>query len=373
MAKKVIVSVINDLVTDQRVKKVCGTLSDMGFKIVLVGRRLRNSPDMDFRPYQVRRMKLLFTKGPFFYLEYQVRLFIFLLFRKFDVLYSNDLDTLLPNYLISKIKKPALIYDSHEYFTGVPELVDHPIKKGIWKRIERSIFPHLLHVFTVSESIARLYESEYGILPQVIRNVPETNHMAEIPGRASLGLPEEKKIIILQGSGINVQRGSEELVEAMQFVPETMQLLIVGRGDVIEILKKKVRDLKLEKKVVFKPRLHYEKLMLYTAAADLGVSLDKDTNINYRYSLPNKVFDYIHAGIPVLASKLPEIEKLIETYEIGDFISNHEPRLIAAKIVEMFEHPEQLKTWSDNAKKARKELNWELESKTIQKVFQEYV
>lgn len=373
MAKKIIVSVINDLATDQRVKKVCGTLSDMGFEILLVGRRLSNSPAMDERPYPVRRMRLIFTKGPFFYSEYQIRLFFLLLFRKTDVLYSNDLDTLLPNYFISKIKKLPLIYDSHEYFTGLPELKSRPLKRGIWKMVERSIFPRLKHVFTVTESIADLYDSEYGVRPLVVRNVAEMRGLDLISDRKALGLPEKKKIIILQGSGINIDKGSEELVEAMQFVPDDILLLIVGGGDVIDTLKQKTRDLNLVEKIVFKPRLHYEYLMAYTVSADLGISLEKDTNINYRFSLPNKIFDYVHAGIPVLAPELPEIKKLIETYNIGAFISSHEPRLIAAKIVEMLEHPEHLKMWRDNAKKARKELNWEQESKTIQKVFQEYV
>lgn len=372
MAKKVIVSVINDLATDQRVKKVCGTLSNMGFEILLVGRQLRNSPAMDARPYSVKRMKLIFIKGPFFYLEYQIRLFLFLLFHHADVLLSNDLDTLLPNYIISKLKNLPLVYDSHEYFTGVPELESHPFKKGIWKRIERSVFPHLKHVFTVSDSIARLYESEYGVLPLVVRNVPEKMNFKKIPGKKSLGLPEDRKIIILQGSGINVQRGSEELVEAMQFVPDDMLLLIVGGGDVIDTLKQKAHDLKLEEKIIFKPRLPYNLMMEYTVSADLGVSLDKDTNINYRYSLPNKVFDYIHAGTPILASELEEIKKLIEKYQVGDFIQNHDPEQIANKLVQIFNQPEKLKQWRDNTKIARDALHWKQESETVQKVFQQY-
>jgi len=372
LAKKVIVSVTNDLVTDQRVKKVCGTLGEMGFDILLVGRRLRNSPKMDVRPYQVKRMKLLFTQGPFFYLEYQIRLFVLLLFRKVDILYSNDLDTLLPNFLVSKIKKPVLIFDSHEYFTGLPELNSHPIKRGIWKRLERFIFPRLKYVFTVTDSIADIFESEYGNRPWVVRNVAEMRGLDLVPDRKALGLPETKKIIILQGAGINMDKGAEELVEAMQFVPENMLLLIVGGGDVIEILKQKVHDSKLEEKVVFKPRLPYDALMAHTVAADLGVSLEKDTNINYRYSLPNKLFDYIHAGIPVLASGLVEIKKLVEKYDIGDFITGHEPRQLAAKLVELFDHPDQLKIWGDHAKAARKQLNWETESKIIQKIFRQW-
>lgn len=358
--------------TDQRVKKVCGTLTEMGFDILLVGRRLRDSPAMDSRPYPVRRMMLMFHYGPFFYLEFQIRLFFFMLLHRADLLVSNDLDTLLPNYLISKLKGVPLVYDSHEYFTGVPELKAHPLKQKVWKLIEKCIFPHLKDVLTVSDSIATLYEREYGVRPRVVRNVPAGIGVKNIVGRKVLGLPEEKKILILQGSGINIQRGAEEMVEAMQFVEDDILLLIVGGGDVIEILKRRVHLLLLESKIIFKPRLPYENLMQYTAAADLGLSLDKDTNINYRYSLPNKIFDYIHAGIPILVSNLPEIKKVVEKYRIGDFIPNHSPEQIAEKLKQIFSHPEWIEVWKANTKKACGELNWARESEVIKKVFRRY-
>lgn len=372
MGKKVIVSVINDLVTDQRVKKVCMTLENMNFDLLLVGRRLHNSPPMDRRPYAVRRMKLMFEKGPAFYACFQIRLFFFLLFHKSDLLVSNDLDTLLPNFLISKIKNIPLVYDSHEYFTGVPELQNSPVKQKIWKRVERWIFPRLKEVFTVNDSIAGLYEKEYGVRPVVIRNVPEKKVQHEKKSRAELGLPENKNIMILQGSGINVQRGAEEMVDAMQFIDNAI-LLIVGGGDVLDTLKEKVIKGDLEGKVLFKPRQPYEKLMQYTNVADLGLSLDKDTNINYRFSLPNKIFDYLHAGIPVLASDLVEIRKIIETYQVGDFISDHKPKHIARKVNEIFSNTEKLKLWKQNTQKAADELNWENESVKLKEVYIKYV
>jgi len=372
LGQKVIVSVINDLVTDQRVKKVCSTLSEMGFEILLVGRRLHNSLPLDGRPYPVRRIKLLFEKGPAFYVCFQIRLFLFLLFHRCGLLISNDLDTLLPSYLVSKLKRIPLVYDSHEYFTGVPELQNSPLKRKIWKLVERWIFPRLKDVFTVSDSIADLYAGEYGIRPVVIRNVPETGREIVKNSRTSLSLPENNKIMILQGSGINVQRGAEELVEAMQYVCCAV-LLIVGGGDVLELLKENVKRWHLEEKVLFKPRQPYEVLMQYTAAADLGLSLDKDTNINYRLSLPNKVFDYLHAGIPVLVSDLVEVRKIIDTYHVGTFIPDYKPQHIAQKVNEIFSHPEMLAQWKQNAQKAASELNWENESVKLKEVYKKYV
>lgn len=372
MGKKVIVSVINDLVTDQRVKKVCETLHKMGFDLVLVGRKLHNSLPVDVRPYPVRRMRFLFEKGPGFYACFQIRLFFYLLFHKAGLLVSNDLDTLLPNYLVARLKNIPLVYDSHEYFTGVPELQNSKIKRKTWKLMEQWIFPRLKDVFTVNNSIAGLYAAEYGLRPVVIRNVPLRMEKVTVKSRVSLGLPEDKNIMILQGSGINIQRGAEEMVEAMPFIKNAV-LLIVGGGDVIGLLKEKVSQLHMEEKVLFKPRQPYKMLMQYTAAADLGLSLDKDTNINYRFSLPNKIFDYLHAGVPVLASNLVEIRKIIETYQIGDFIPDHQPRHIARKVNEIFSHPEKLVQWKQNTQKADSELNWENESKILKKVYAKYV
>ena len=344
----------------------------MGFEVLLVGRQLPDSPAMDERPYPTHRMRLLFTKGPFFYAAFNLRLFFFLLFRKADLLVANDLDTLLPNFLIAKLKGINLVYDSHEYFTEVPELVNRKQTQKIWKTIEKNIFPKLKDVITVNDSIAELYEKDYGIRPVVVRNVPllQKNEIVN-QSRESLGLPTSKKILILQGSGINIQRGAEEMVEAMQFIEDAV-LLIVGGGDVIGRLQEIVREKSLERKVIFKPRQSYAKLMQYTACADLGLTLDKDTNLNYRFSLPNKLFDYIQAGIPVLASPLPEIQKIITTYEIGDFIPDHKPENIARKVSEILSNQPLMAKWKKNLKFAASQLNWEKEEKTLRSVYQKY-
>jgi len=369
--KRAIISVINDLVTDQRIDKTACVLADMGFEVLMVGRRKIDSPRMQDRAYETIRMQLLWEKGPLFYAEYTIRLFFFLLARPADLLVSNDLDTLLPNFLVHKLKRIPIVYDSHEYFTATPELVERPKVQRIWKWIEKTIVPKLKSCITVNASISNLFEQEYHIPFRIVRNIPRQRKNGEAVSRASLGLPEDKKIVLLQGSGINVQRGAEEAVEAMQYLDNVL-FLIVGGGDVLPVLKNMVQDLSLQKKVKFISRQTPENLAGYTANADIGLTIDKDTNINYRFSLPNKLFDYIYAGVPILATPLVELKNIITKYEIGDFIENHEPKHIAETIKNMVDDQTRLSKYKANTRKAALELNWENEKLTLIEIFAPY-
>jgi glycosyltransferase involved in cell wall biosynthesis len=369
MKKRIIVSVTNDLSTDQRVKKVCASLQELNYDILLVGRKLPESIELQ-RDYKCKRMALIFNKGALFYAEYNIRLFFLLLFSKVDVYHANDLDTLLANFLAASIRRKHLVYDSHEYFTGVPEIQNKPLVKGIWLAIERWIFPKLKHIITVNKSIAKLYAKEYEKEILIMRNMPPKRQLITSKSKAELGLPEDKKIIITQGAGINIDRGIEEAVEAMQYLKDVC-FLIVGSGDVIPKLKQRVAELDLQNDVIFKDRMPYEEMMQYTQHAQLGLTLDKDTNINYRFSLPNKLFDYIHAGIPVLASRVIEVQNIIETYHVGLFIENHNPEHIAAQINIALNDEELKKMWLQNMERASNELNWEHEEITLKKVYSE--
>jgi hypothetical protein len=213
--KRAVVTVINDLDTDNRVRKTCEVLRESGYAVTLVGRLLPDSKPID-RPYETLRFRLPFRKGFLFYAAYNIRLFWYLMFRSFDLYFANDLDTVLPNLFWSKILRKSMIYDSHEFFTEVPEIQNRPLVKSVWSGIERYVFRYTEHIINVSDSIADAYYERYGKKSTVVRNIPANPGVIEPYDRAKLSIPDTTRIIILQGSGINVDRGGEEAVMAME-------------------------------------------------------------------------------------------------------------------------------------------------------------
>lgn len=362
--KRIIVSVTNDLTTDQRVHKVCTTLTEMGFNVLLVGRHLPDSRPIH-RNYQTKRMHLFFRKKAFFYAEYNLRLWLFLLFHRADVLVANDLDTLAANFLVSRLKRIPLVYDAHEYFLGVPELVGRKRVQAVWRWIERKCFPKLKQVITVSPSIARLYQQEYGVEVQVVRNVPYCYASAATPS------PRPYPYILYQGA-INIERGLEEAMAAMQHVPEC-HLLIAGTGDIFPNLQALHATLPWKERIEFLGALPPEQLRPYTQHALLGLSLEKATCINYQYCLPNKLFDYIQAHIPVLVSNLSEMQQIVNTYKVGEVLQNHTVQDIAASISRMLRNTEQWELYKANTFKASEDLCWEKESQVLKNTYSRYL
>ena len=177
-----------------------------------------------------------------------------------------------------------------------------------------------------------------------------------------------KLLLVFQGAGINIQRGGEELISAIAKY-DNASLFIIGSGDVIEDLKNKVSYEGLSGKVRFFPKMEWEEMMRYTRSADAGFSLDKDTNINYRFSLPNKLFDYISAGIPVIAGDLPEVSRIITGHSCGIIIPEISPEEIVQAIRLLDENRDLLKILKQNAKEASEELTWEKESIKVRELY----
>lgn len=360
--KKIIVSVTNDLTTDQRVHRVCTSLLNSNYDVLLVGRKLKNSLPIN-RLYKTKRIRLFFNKGFLFYAEYNIRLFLFLLLNKKTVLLSNDIDTLIPNYIVSKLFKIPLIFDSHELFSEVPELVNRPLVKSFWRKTEDVLIPKINYKYTVCSAIADYYQSKYNTSFEVIRNVPMKN--IELNNSKS-GILLKKNALIYQGA-LNKGRGLELMIETMNYLNNSV-LYILGDGDISKELKQLVKALKLDEKVIFLGKIQPEFLLSITSQASIGISIEEDLGLNYRYALPNKLFDYIQAKIPVLVSNLPEMSNLVSHYKIGEIIIERNPIAIAKLIESMIENKN---LYLQNLEIAAEELIWENEKVKLINILKE--
>lgn len=366
--RRAIVSVTNDLFTDQRVNKVCCLLVEQGYDVMLIGRKKKSSQPLLQRTYKMKRMRLLFEKGPLFYTSYNFRLFLYLIFHRANLLVSNDLDTLLANFLAFKFKRRCrLVYDSHELFTEVPELTDRPKIQKIWLRIEAWIFPKLETIYTVNKSIADIYSEKYGNNISVVRNISPVWHPDKLKTKMELGIPENVPLLILQGAGINIQRGAEEAVEAMRNINAV--LMIVGDGDVVTELREYVTGNHLSEKVLFYGKKPYNEMMNYTYHADIGLTLDKPQSKNYEFSLPNKVFDYIHAGTPIIATNIKEVTAIINKYGIGEIVDPLTVENLTAKINGLLSSNDKLESYKNACFRAGMIENWENEVRVLKQIY----
>ena len=348
---KIILLVTSDIIADQRVHRTASTLVDAGHTVITIGRRIKKTPKNFERPYKVYLFRLPFNKGPFFYACYNIWASFYLLFARFDLIHANDLDTLLAARKICWLKSKPLIYDSHELFTEVPELLNRRTRK-FWLWLERRLIKGVKHCSTVSNGVAAELEKRYRISCTVIRNVPLSKEL--------VSNPSSSKTILYQGA-LNLGRGLEKLIESMQWLSEC-KLIIVGTGLLEKSLVTKASKLGLQKRINFMGRVPLDELHSITCTANLGVSLEEDMGLNYRLALPNKLFDYMQAGLPVLTSNLPEMSAVVSEYNIGETIeSNCTSEQLANKISSMIFDDNKMQHWSENSTRAGVFLNWENE------------
>jgi glycosyltransferase involved in cell wall biosynthesis len=365
-------SVTNCICNDQRVLRICKVAGNMGLDVTIIGRRKGDCCSNDNVPFRTKRFRMVFKRGFLFYKFFNIRLLFYLIFHRSDILVANDLDTLLPNFIVSRLRKIPLVFDSHEYFTGVPELGQRPFVKWIWKSIEKSILPRLDNVMTVSQSIAGQYAAEYGINAAVVRNCSGNSTHIEPYTKEKLGIDPGHLLLILQGTGINLERGAEELIDSM-LLYDKFSLLIVGSGDIIPALHNRVIRTGLTGRVNFYPKVSWNEMMRFTKTADAGVSLDKCKSLNQEFSLPNKLFDYISAGIPVIAGDLPEVTRIVTDYNCGIIIPEITPAEISQAVRLLNENYDLLNILKKNARETSAVINWKSESKLVKDFYQKLI
>ena len=356
---KIIATVINDVIYDQRMIRICTTLSEL-YHVELWGRRKSSSNTFKHSYFQ-RRFRFIINKGFLFYFFYNIRIFFALLFTKFDVIHSVDLDTLPAGFLACKIKRKKLVYDSHEYFTEVPELVSRPFVRKIWLIIEKLLVPRVDVAITVGDNISKIYTKKYKNQFHVVRNCPEI--------KSHVSKPLKSGYILYQGA-LNMGRGLEALILAMKTIP--MNLKIAGDGDLDKNLKKLVLEQQLSDKVEFLGLIKPEELKHHTNQALIGYNVMENIGLSYYYSLSNKFFDYIHSGVPVITNQFPEYNDLNNTYNCCVFAEANS-KDISKVINSLLDDLVKYKNLKDNCIRASKELNWDIEKNKLIQVYNDLI
>lgn len=330
-------------------------MKHLDMDVVLVGRKKKGSPAIE-RPYQTHRFRMCFQKGPLFYAFYNFRLLWYLLMKRCTTILSNDLDTLPAATIAAWLRRKQLVYDSHELFTEVPELIGRPRIQNIWSWLERKCIPRVDRFYTVCEPIAAIYRAKYHKQVAVIRNVPMVREIGET---AKFDQPT----LIYQGA-LNLGRGIELMIDTMAFLPG-FQLIICGKGDVESQLKARAEKQRL-RNVLFKGQVDIEAIKHLTPRAHIGLSWEENLGLNYYYALPNKIFDYIQAQIPILVADLPGMHGIVEQYGVGEVIGERNAEKIAVQITRLYEKRH---TFEPALIKAAEELNWQVEEKKLIDIF----
>jgi glycosyltransferase involved in cell wall biosynthesis len=360
----IICTVTNDLSQDQRMIRICSSLSAAGHQVTLVGRLRTASLPLVDRDFTQHRLNCWFDSGKFFYLEYNLRLLIFLLRQQTDIINAVDLDTLFPAYLLSRLRKRIIcVYDAHEYFTEVPEVIRRPLVQKVWSFLAEWIIPKLEYAYTVGPALAKLFTERYGTHFQVVRNVPFRKPIKK-------AVDHQNRTILYQGM-LNEGRGLETAIQALKLLPETFTLLLVGSGDVELKLRQLVEQENLQNRVHFTGFIPPDQLAQYTEQAWLGLNLLENTGLSYYYSLANKAFDYIQAGLPSVQMDFPEYRALQEEYHTYLLLHALDPQQLASLILALAQAPERYADLVANNHKAAELLNWEEEESRLLEIYQE--
>ena len=367
MGRRILFTVTNDLQFDQRMRRICGTLSNAGYDVTLIGRRpISPSSTLSQTPYtQIQLAGLIFTKGKLFYLEFNLRLLLFLLFKPCDAICSIDLDTAVPGIIAAKLRKKIHIFDAHELFTHVPEVARRPRIQAIWEKVQTFTFKHCDTAFTVGPAIARYFTEKYHKPVQVVRNMPRASVVAHTD-TAHFAAIENKKFILYQGA-LNEGRGLELLIQAMVNIP--CELVLAGEGDVSEPLRKLTQSLHLENKVHFLGMIPPHQLPALTKLAYIGFNVSENVGLSYYLSLNNKFFDYTQSHLPSLINPYPEYKQLLSEFQVG-LLTEPTVESIIEQASELLNNPSLYQELKSQCIAASEKWTWEQETPKLLSIFE---
>ena len=358
-------AVTTDLCYDQRMQRICGSLAAAGYRVQLVGWQRPASPPLTPQPYAQHRLRGWFQHGKLFYLEYNLRLFLYLLGQRAAAWCACDLDTALPVWLRARLGGEPFVYDAHELFTEVPEVVGRPAVQRVWRWVEGFIVPRARLAYTVGPALAQVFEQRYGRAFAVVRNVSRLRADTPLPSA-----PVSPGGYILYQGALNAGRGLENLLDAMPQVAG--RLVICGEGDLSAALRERAGRLGLltSGQVEFRGFVLPEALREVTRHAAVGIMLLENTGLSYYYSLANKFFDYVHAGIPQVLIDFPEYRALNEQFDVAELVADLAPATLATALNRLLrDDPTRYQHLAGNCQRAAPQLSWQHEERQLRRLW----
>ncbi|RQO30032.1 group 1 glycosyl transferase [Taibaiella sp. KBW10] len=342
--------------------RICTTLAEAGYHVTLIGVKKKNSKPLINRPFHQKRLPVLAESGKLFYGGYWIILFFYLLFKKAAVICAIDLDTIMSVLWASKLKGCKRVYDAHEIFTEMKEVVTKSREAKIWNWIADYAVPQFPVGYTVGNYCGLYLHKRHGVTYPTITNATVLRPLAALPDR------DTAPFILYQGA-VNKGRCFEQLIPAMQWV-ET-PLLICGEGNFFEQAQELARTYKVTHKITFKGYVPPDELYHITRKAKIGLILLDSVSQNNVYSLANRLFDYMHNAVPQLSMDYPEYRAVNEQYEIALLLpADPSPELIAKQINYMLEDRVYYDRLVANSLKARQVYNWQENEKTLLYIYQ---
>lgn len=347
---RIAMAVTNDIATDGRLLRHAAALTEAGHEVILIGRELPWSQPLRL-PYKTLRMKLSHRKGWRFYAEYNRRLTKELRRLKADIVWANDTDTLSGCWMASKVNlHPArLVMDAHELFPEVPEIQHKPLVRWVWRMIERMLLPQCDTCLTVCDSIADYYRQTLGVQMTVVRNM--SNQRTAASGQRK----REVTTLLYQGA-VNMGRGVDWAIDAMEWLPDC-RLVVAGGGDLLKQMRAYAAEKPWSDRVEFLGPVSLEKLHELTPQADVGLVMLEDMGLSYHFALPNRIGDFVAAGVPMVVSDLPEMARVVKRYKVGEVMREPGAQALAESVKRVL-----TRQWSDNDfAAARRDMDWNKE------------
>lgn len=362
--RTIIFCMTNDIVYDRRIIRCAETLSRL-YNIEIICRKLHKQ-NYSNPSFKFQRVKCLFNKGFLFYAEYNLRLFFLLLFKKCQTIVAVDYDTLIPAVLAGKMKGCMIGLDAHEYFEESIEITARPRIKRFWEWVGAKGIPKVDFAYTVSQSIADIYSIKHAKHFDCVRNLPLQQVQSEGDNHKFDATP---RIILYQGV-LNKGRQLEILIDASEYLNEHYEIWIIGEGDDSQFLKELADDKMSKCKISFHSWISPDLLHDYTQKAYIAYNLLDNSSQSYYYSLANKFFDYIQAGVPSINSPFPEYQYYAENYDCC-YLSDAKDGHSLADFILRIDRQDYIQKCKKCAAAAGL-LNWETESKRLIEIFQKF-